>query len=114
MDAIAEGFDHPHQIVIRPYAVRAGAHGEAVIPAVDRLLEPLHIFNGRDDARQPQNRPRRIVRMHRQTHANLLRHRHNGAQEHRHILSQLRLVDPIVLRQAGAELIEGIALFGPR
>ncbi|MNG63519.1 hypothetical protein D3C79_217490 [compost metagenome] len=105
MDTVAEGVNHPYQVIIRTHAVRPGAHGETVIEAIDGLLQPLHILNGRHDTRQAEDRPRRIVRMHRQTHTYFLRHRHNGAQEHRHIFAQLRLVDRIVLRKAGAELI---------
>lgn len=66
MDAIAKGLHHLHQIVIGANAIRSGTHGEAIINAVHRLLQPLHIFDGRHDTRQAKDRPRRIVRMHSQ------------------------------------------------
>ncbi|MNW16079.1 hypothetical protein D3C71_2148090 [compost metagenome] len=66
VNAVAEGFNHAYQIVIRAYAVRTGAHGETIVNAVDGLFQPLHIFNGRDDARQAEDWARWIVRMNRQ------------------------------------------------
>ena len=114
VNTIAEGFNHPHQVVIRPHAVGAGTHGKAVVDAVDRLFQPLHIFNRRHDTRQAEDRTRRIVRMYRQANPHLFRDRHNCAQEVRHVFTQLLLINIAVFRQAGAELIQRIPLFGTR
>lgn len=114
MDAIAKGLHHLHQIVIGANAIRSGTHGEAIINAVHRLLQPLHIFDGRHDTRQAKDRPRRIVRMHSQTDPYLFAHRHDGAQEIGHIFTQLRFINVVVLRQTRAELVKGVALFRSR
>ena len=114
VDSIAKGFDHFHQIIIGAHAVGTGAHGETVIDAVDGFFQPLHIFNRRHDTRQAEDRTRRIVRMYRQANPHLFRDRHNCAQEVRHVFTQLLLINIAVFRQAGAELIQRIPLFGTR
>ena len=63
VNAIAKGFNHLHQIVIFTHAVRARAHGETVMNAINRLFQPLHVFNSGNNAWQTENRARWIVRM---------------------------------------------------
>ena len=114
VDTIAEGFDHPHQVVIRTHAVGAGTHGKAVIDAVYRLFQPLHIFNSGNNARQAEDRPRWIVRVHGEAYPDLFSNRHDSAQEVRHVFTQLLLINIAVFRQARAELVQGITLFSSR
>ena len=113
MDAIAKGLHHLHQIVIGANAIRSGTHGEAIINAVHRLLQPLHIFDGRHDTRQA-----RIGRGGSSgcTAADpyLFAYRHDGAQEIGHIFTQLCFINVVVLRQTRAELVKGVALFRSR
>ncbi|MGU0057536.1 hypothetical protein ACVXG7_29090 [Enterobacter hormaechei] len=51
--------------------------------------------------------------MNRQPHADFFCHRHDSAQEARHVFTQLVFIDIAIFRQARAELIEGIALSAP-
>ena len=115
MDAIAEGLHHPHQIVIGANAIRSGTHGEAIINAVHRLLQPLHIFDGRHDTRQAEDRPRRIVRMHSQADPDLFRipaRWRAGNRPYFHAAAFLSI--SLVFRQTRAELVKGVALFRSR
>ena len=114
VDTIAKGFDHFHQIVISAHAVRTGAHGKTVINAIDRFFQPLHIFDSRNDTWQAEDRARRIVRMHGQTHADFFCHWHNRPQEYRHIIAQIVLTDAVIFSETRTELIQRIALFCTR
>ncbi|MNP13200.1 hypothetical protein D3C76_1054700 [compost metagenome] len=67
VNAIAEGFNHTYQVVVRAHAIGAGAHGKTVVDAVDGFFQPLHIFNSGNDTRQAENWARWIVRVNRQT-----------------------------------------------
>lgn len=70
VDARTKLLDYINQIVVGAHAVRSGTHGEAVRHAINGFNHPLHVFNGRDNARQAENRARRIVRVNGHTHAN--------------------------------------------
>ena len=69
------------------------------------IKEPLDILFRTDDARQPENLDRRIVRMHTHIHITLLAGRHNRLEEVFHIRTKLCLIDAFIQVQELAELL---------
>ena len=114
VNAWAKLFDHVDQVVVRPHAIGTGTHGETVRHAVDRIDHPLHIFHGGNNARQAEDRARRIVRVYRHTYACFFRHRNNRLQEDGKILAQRGFIDIFITSQMLAELVKRVALFRAR
>lgn len=91
-----ELLDHINQIVVSTHAVGTGAHGKTVCHAVYGINHPLHIFNGGNNARQAEDRARRIVRVNSHTHADFFSNWNNRFQEDGKVFAQLRFVDIFV------------------
>ena len=81
IDARREGADHLDEVVVGARAVGADAEGEAVAAAVIGIEERGGIGGGRDDARQAEERDRRIVRMDGEADAGFLGDRHDLVEE---------------------------------
>ena len=81
MDAIGKGRRHVDKIVLHVGTQRAGAEGDAVVYLRHDVQKPLQILLVRDDARQPEHTPWRIVRMDRHVDADLFRHRNDRFQK---------------------------------
>jgi len=72
VDAGAQSPHHRGEIVLGEGAERASAERHTVGGAVDELRESLEVFAAADDARQPEDGPRRIVGVDRHAHAGFL------------------------------------------
>ena len=97
MDARREGADHVDEVVVGARAVGADAEGEAVGRAVIGVEERRDIGRGRDDARQAEERDRRVVGMDGEADARFLGDRHDLVQEFAEALEELARTHAAVL-----------------
>ena len=92
MDARAKPFGHPHQIIDRVDAERTRAEADAVRGVRHGIEQGLIIRFGFCDARQPEKRARRIIRMQGQLDAEFIRPRADGLKKLDQVLAQHRLL----------------------
>ena len=74
-------FSHALDVIVGRRAVASHAKGQPVVPAVDGAEHVLDVILGRDNARQPEEWQRRVVRVDRQHDARLLGDGHDLGQE---------------------------------
>ena len=103
-DPRREAFGHRGQIVFRAHAERAGAEADAVGLRGHGIEQRLIVFRRGCNARQAEQRPRRVVRMQRQRHAEGFGDRRHAREEFAEVLAQHRGIDAAILLQAVAEL----------
>ncbi len=103
---------HRRQIVAGASAERAGAQSDAVRRAVDGFDDEIEIIGGRDDARQPEQRPRRIVWMDTERDARLLGGRHHFLQKPLQVRAQGRAVDSAIAFEHPPEARHVVAVVG--
>ncbi len=114
VDAIGELARHGRQIVVGAHAIGAGAEREAVGGTLDLGQEPAAVLGRADDARQAEQRARRVVRVDAETHARLLGCRRHGANESRIVRPQPLAAEVAVALERRAQHVEAIALLGAR
>ena len=114
MHAVAEPLHHAGQIVVGPRAERAGAERDAVGRAVHRIEERAVVGLGRHDARQAEERERRVVRMAAEPHAEVLGDRHDLLQEGDEVTAQRSGVDRGIFGEMGAHVLQREVLRRPR
>ena len=103
-NARRETLGHRGQIVFRAHAERAGAEADAVGLRRHGVEQRLIVFRRGGDARQAEQRPRRVVRMQRQRHAERFGDRRHAREKFAEVLSQHLGIDAAILLQAVAEL----------
>ena len=108
MGSRSELMSHFHDFVLRSCGERTGAEGKAVMRVVDSSEEPFYVFLGCHDAREAEDRERRVVRMDTHVHAAFLAYRHDGRKEVAHVLAQLVLGYAVVERQELAEELDRV------
>eukprot|EP00964_Phaeocystis_antarctica_P018174 scaffold10067_cov67-Phaeocystis_antarctica.AAC.7 len=91
-------------------AVASHAKGQSVVPAVDGTEHMLDVILGGDDAWQPEQRQRRVVRVDRQHDARLLGDGHHLDEEVAQVGAQPRMVDVLVGVEGELELGERVGL----
>ena len=78
---LAEVADDGRNVVVRRAAQRAGAEADGVRGAVMELDNLVEILLAMRNARQPENRPRRVIGMARHADANFLADRNHSVEE---------------------------------
>lgn len=101
---------HALDVIVGRRAVAPHAKGQPVVPAVDGTEYVLDVILGGDDARQPEQRQRRVVRVDRQHDARLLGDGHDPSQEVAQVGAQPRVVDVLVGVEGELELGECVGL----
>lgn len=96
MHAPGETLEHGQEIIVRPHAIGAGAEGEPVRRALNPAEEPGRVLGHRDDARQAEQRARRVVGVDRKAHPFLLGDRHHRVEERTQAFAQALRADPVI------------------
>lgn len=109
-----ELFDYINQIVVSTYVVGIGVYGKIVCYVVYGINYLLYIFNGGNNARQVEDRARRIVRVNSYTYVDFFSNWNNRFQEDGKVFAQFRFVDIFVQFQVFTELVEGVVFFRVR
>ncbi len=89
MDAPLKRPDHVRQIILKIRPVGAGTKRHTVVRVVNHSHHPQNIFLIRDNPRQAENAPRRIIRMNRHIDVVSVADRHDFFQKIFEILKQL-------------------------
>ena len=110
----AERLDHCGQIVVRTSAERAGAEGDAVGLHVDRVQHMAVVGKRRHDARQAEQRKRRIVGMAAQVDAEAAGMRRHLGQEIGQVLAQFVRTYAVIGRQMRLQRVERPVLLRAR
>ena len=110
MDARSEFPRHRRQVVVAPRPQRARAQRHPVHPQVDLPQHMGIVVAGGQDARQPQQRPRRIVGMGADVDSRLLGHRRRLFQEIDQMAAQPVRVDALIAAQLLQQLVQRIAV----
>ena len=92
-DPRCEAFGHRGQIVFRAHAERTGAEADAVGLRGHGIEQRLIVFRRGCNARQAEQRPRRVVRMQRQRHAEGFGDRRHACEELAEVLAEHRGID---------------------
>ena len=103
-------FSHALDVIVGRRAVASNAKGQPVVPAVDGTEHVLDVILGGDDARQPEEWQRRVVRVDRQHDARLLGDGHDLDEEVAQVGAQPRVVDVLVGIEGELELDERVGL----
>ena len=105
-----KGTDHVRQIVVRIRSIGTRTECHTVMRVIDHLHHPEDIFLAGDDARKPENRPCRIIRVNCHVDVIFVTDRHDPLEKIFQVLKQLLLVDALIFFKKLLYMCEALRL----